>query len=121
MSEKQETAQPTGQEEEGKVGVADGPEGKPSSPLPSGLHERLKPLEREIATYWHELPRLLQEGEANRFAVIKGDQVLSIWDTYRDASQYGSLRFDPDEPFMVQRIDQRDLERLARLFPERGA
>ncbi len=77
-------------------------------------------LERELASYRRELPRLLEEGESGRFAVIEGDAVLSTWDTYRDALQYGYERFG-DHPFMVQRIDPRDGDRLARLFPGEGA
>jgi hypothetical protein len=77
-------------------------------------------LEEELATYRRELPRLLEEGETGRFALIRGEQVVSVWDTYRDATQYGYERF-ADAPFMVQRIDGRDSERLARLSSERGA
>ena len=83
------------------------------------LPDSLKPLAVEIAAYRRELPRLLEEGEAGRFVVIRGDQVMDTWDTYRDALQYGSERCG-DQPFMVQRIDPRDVERLAQLFPDRG-
>jgi hypothetical protein len=81
------------------------------------LPDNLKPLAVEVATYRHALPRLLDEGEAGRFVVIQGDQVLGTWDTYRDALQYGYERFG-DQPFMAQRIDPRDRERLAQLFPD---
>jgi hypothetical protein len=87
-----------------------------TEPLAQALPDNLKPLAAEVATYCRELPRLLEEGEAGRFAVIKGDLVLGAWDTYRDALQYGYERFGA-EPFMAQRIDPRDVERLARLFP----
>ncbi|MBL8183185.1 MAG: hypothetical protein JNM56_15800 [Planctomycetia bacterium] len=66
-------------------------------------------LEIEFDTYGRERSRLLEEGEAGRFAVIQGDKVLSTWDTYRDALQYGYERFG-EQPFMVQRIDARDIE-----------
>jgi hypothetical protein len=79
------------------------------------LPANLKILEAEVATYRRELPRLLEEGEAGRFAVINGDQVLATWDTYRDALQYGYERFG-EQPFLAQRIDPRDVERFARLF-----
>ena len=75
------------------------------------------PFERELAAYRRELPRLLDEGEAEKYVLIKEDQVLSVWDTYRDARQYGRERFG-DELFMVQRVDPRDPSRLAALFPE---
>ncbi len=73
-------------------------------------------LEKEVAAYGRELSRLLEEGEAGRFAVLHGDQLISTWDTYRDALQYGYERFG-DQPFMVQQIDARDRERLAQLTP----
>lgn len=63
-------------------------------------------LETEFDTYGRELPKLLEDGEAGRFAVIQGDKVFSTWDTYRDALQYGYERFG-DQPFMVQQIDAR--------------
>src|SRR5437868_4486814 len=77
------------------------------------LPENLKALATELRTYQRELSRLLEEGEASRFAVIQGDQVLATWDTYRDALQYGYERFG-DQLFMVQRVDARDAERLER-------
>src|SRR5947207_2081024 len=76
------------------------------------LADSLKPLAAEIASYRRELPRLLQDGEAGRFAVIRGGTVYGTWDTYRDASQYAREKFLLDQPFMVQRIDARDPERL---------
>jgi hypothetical protein len=71
-------------------------------------------LEREFTTYRRELPRLLSEGDAGRFAVIREDQVVSIWDTQRDAIQVARERFGL-EPVTVKKIDPRDLERLAAL------
>jgi hypothetical protein len=60
-------------------------------------------LEREQATYEREKARLLAEGEQGRFALIHGDEVVSVWDTYRDASQAGSERFDLGT-FMIRQI-----------------
>jgi hypothetical protein len=58
-------------------------------------------LERELATYQRELPMLLaQEG---RFAVIAGDEVLGMYDTYHDALQAGYEKRG-FEPFLVKRI-----------------
>ncbi len=72
------------------------------------------PLAREIATYRRELRQLLDAGEGGRFALIKGDEILSIWDTQRDALQAGCERFGL-EPICVKKIDFRDIERFARL------
>jgi hypothetical protein len=85
----------------------------PINVTPEGL-EALKRSEREIATYRRELPRLLEEGEAGRYALIKGDELLSVWDTSRDAIQAACLRFGL-EWFVVQRIAPRDPERFALL------
>jgi|SRR5262245_39707399 len=78
---------------------------------PSG-REALKLYEKEIATYLREVPRLLKEGHAGRHALVKGDEVLSIWDTEGDAIQAGRERFGLD-PIFVKTIDLRDPERYA--------
>jgi hypothetical protein len=62
-------------------------------------------LEREQATYEREKARLLAEGESGRFALVHGDEVVSVWDTYRDASQAGSERFQLGA-FMIRQILQ---------------
>src|SRR5262249_12634426 len=95
-------------------------------PLPlarpkAALRETLKCLERELATYRRELPRLLAEGEEGRFVVIHGDQVLGTWDTYRDASQYAREKFNPDEQFLLQCVDARYAALLSQLFAEQDA
>ncbi len=76
--------------------------------------EALKQSEKEIATYRRELPRLLEEGHIWRYALVNGDEVLSIWDTQSDAIQAGRLQFGL-EPIFVKRIDPRDPERYAML------
>ncbi len=85
----------------------------PINIAPGGL-EGLKLYEREIATYLRELPRLLDEGHAGRHALIKGDEILSIWDTQGDAIQAGRERFGMD-PIYVKTIDPRDPQRFASL------
>jgi hypothetical protein len=70
--------------------------------------------EKEIATYLRELPRLLEEGHAGRHALVKGDEVLSVWDTQGDAIQAGVERFGL-EPIFVKTVDARDAERFALL------
>jgi hypothetical protein len=81
---------------------------------PSGL-QGLKLFEKEIATYRRELPRLLEEGHAWRHALIKGDEILSVWDTQGDAIQAGRERFGPDAPIFIKTIDPRDPQRFALL------
>lgn len=74
----------------------------------STLPPSLQPLATEIATYFRELPRLIAEGEKGRVALIRGDQIVSVWDTFRDAYQAGQDRFGL-EPFIAQPINPRDL------------
>ncbi len=92
----------------------------PTTQLPAILitpqgREALRFFEHEIAAYRQALPRLLEEGEAGRHALIKGDKILSIWDTWRDASQVGIELFGPDAPMFIKTIDPRDLDRFALL------
>lgn len=77
----------------------------------------LKMYEKEIATYVRELPRLLEEEEAGRYALIKGDEILSTWDTYRDASQAGREKFGLD-PICVVKIEARNIRRYALLMEQ---
>lgn len=65
-------------------------------------------LRQELKTYEREKPRLLGEGEG-KFALIKGDIVAGVWDTYEDAIQAGYTQFKL-EPFLVKKIEA--MERL---------
>ena len=69
--------------------------------------------QREIATYRRELSRLLQR-DAGRFVLIKGEQVLGIWDSWSDACEAGREKFGL-EPIFVKKIDARDPELFALL------
>jgi hypothetical protein len=61
------------------------------------------PLHCEWKAYKREVGRLLAEGQTGRFALVKGDAVVSVWDTRSDATQAGRERFGRDM-FMVQEI-----------------
>jgi hypothetical protein len=65
-----------------------------------------------LRAYRRELPRLVDEGEQGRYALLMGDKLVSVWDTYRDALQAGYEKYGLNSPFAVQRIDARDLTRL---------
>jgi hypothetical protein len=59
-------------------------------------------FEREIATYEREKKRLL--GEAlGKFALIKGDDVIGIYESQNDAIDEGWRRF-PGEATLTKRI-----------------
>ena len=79
------------------------------------LPDNLKRLEREIGTYFRELPRLIAGGDEGRYALIRDDELLSVWDTLDDASQAGHERFGLDR-FMAQKIRATDLKLLAPYF-----
>ncbi len=72
-------------------------------------------LKPEILTYRRELPRLIAEGNEGRFVLIKGNQVLGIWDSDEDAYHAGLERFGLGAVFLAQPIDARDLKRV---FPQ---
>ena len=50
-------------------------------------------LETELAVFQHEKERLIREGHENRYVLIHGDKIDSIWDTQKDAIQAGYMRF----------------------------
>ncbi|HEV3237062.1 MAG TPA: hypothetical protein VGZ25_08745, partial [Gemmataceae bacterium] len=56
------------------------------------------------------LPRLLAEGHENRHIVIKGTEILGIWDTHEDAFEAAGERFGFNGPFLNQKIDRRFLD-----------
>jgi hypothetical protein len=58
---------------------------------------------REWAVYVREMPRWLAEGHKGRFVLIKGDQVLGIHDTWRQAVDTGHEK-PGNVPMMVHQI-----------------
>jgi hypothetical protein len=58
---------------------------------------------REWAAYVREMPRWLAEGQEGRFVLIKGDEIVGIWDTWREAADTGRERFGM-VPIMVHQI-----------------
>jgi hypothetical protein len=65
-------------------------------------------LQKEIDTYNAKLPELLTS--IGKFALIKGNEIEGIYDTYADALKIGYERFKL-EPFMVKQISS--AEKLA--------
>ena len=60
-------------------------------------------LEKELATYNREKDWLLARDEG-RHVLIKDDQVVATWDTYRDALLAGHKLFGLD-PFFIKKIE----------------
>ncbi|MBX9628633.1 MAG: hypothetical protein K2X82_32850 [Gemmataceae bacterium] len=68
--------------------------------------ERVK---AEFITYFRELPRLLAEGHDRRFVLLKGDEVVGVYDDNIEASRAGAARYGRD-PYLVQWVKRRDLD-----------
>src|SRR5262245_29626003 len=82
------------------------------------LPETIRHMAAEINAYLRELPRLLAEGEEGRYALIQGDTILSLWDTYGDARQAGYERFGIDGHFVAHQIQGKELERFRTLLAD---
>jgi hypothetical protein len=61
------------------------------------------PLAREWNVYCREVGRLLAEGQQGRFVVIKGEEIVGIFDDWAAARVEGLKRF-VREPFFVHEI-----------------
>ena len=77
---------------------------------PKGIHftelPEAKPgdvLACEWNTYRREVGRLLSEGQAGRFVLIKGQEILGLYDTWDAAREIGMQRFLM-QPFLVHAI-----------------
>jgi hypothetical protein len=58
-------------------------------------------LDEELKTYQRELPRLL--GREGKFALIRGNDLIGVYESYEDALQVGYDRFGL-APFLVKQI-----------------
>lgn len=72
-------------------------------------------LERELATYERELPNLLEH--RGKYALIQGDDVIGIFDTFADALTVGYDRFKL-EPFLAQPIEAEPVDVLTPDFDD---
>jgi hypothetical protein len=72
-------------------------------------------LAQEWLTYKREMPRLLAEGQEGRFVLIKGEEVIGIWDTWREAVDTGRVRFGM-VPLMVHQIQAQERILRQRMF-----
>jgi len=60
-------------------------------------------LERELQTYQRELKNYLKE--KGKFILIRGDQVVGVWENEEEAVEAGDQLF-PLEPFLVKEIQE---------------
>jgi len=61
------------------------------------------PLAVEWHTYMREVPRLLAEGQEGRHVLIKGEEIIGIYDTHVEALTAGYQRY-LDQAFCVHQI-----------------
>lgn len=61
----------------------------------------------ELAAEWElfrrELPRLLAEGQEGKYVLIKGEEIIGLWDDERVAYREAVRRF-PRQPFALQLV-----------------
>jgi hypothetical protein len=86
----------------------------PPPPEPPTIHytelSPLKPgdtLAEEWETYRREVGRLLSEGNEGRYVLIKGGQIIGIWDRKEDALTTAYQKF-LRQPFLVHQIQERE-------------
>lgn len=60
-------------------------------------------LEKELATYKNKLPELKENNEG-KFVLIRGEEVVGVFDSYEDAMKIGYDRFKL-ETFLVKKIE----------------
>lgn len=68
------------------------------------------PCSADFAEYLRVLPKLLQDGDERRVALIHRGKLISIWDTAGDALQAGFGQFGADAGFLTQPVSRRDLQ-----------
>ena len=59
-------------------------------------------LEKEIDAFRRQLPRLVLESQG-KFALVHGEEIVGVFDTYADAVNTGYQKFKLDA-FMVKQI-----------------
>jgi hypothetical protein len=68
-------------------------------------------LSEEWDFYRREVPRLLAEGEEGRFVLIKGEEIIGIWDTAEEAEAVAFHKY-PLGPRLIHQI-----QRCERVLP----
>ena len=76
------------------------------------LPEGTGPLAAESNCYRREVGRLLAEGQEGRWVLIKGDQIIGIWNTREEAFAVASNRFFRQAVLVKQILEWEPLLRL---------
>jgi hypothetical protein len=66
------------------------------------------PLDRERAVYLRERDRLIESGHLGRWVVIRGEELVGVFDSFDDAMSAGYDRFGLDEVFMARQVARTD-------------
>ncbi len=61
------------------------------------------PLKKELETFEQHKLELLATSEG-KYAVVQGDRVVGVWDTYADALTAGYKEFGVTTPFLVKQL-----------------
>jgi hypothetical protein len=61
-------------------------------------------LERELSTFRQRKPELMANS-LGKFAVVSGERVLGVWDTYEAALAAGYELVGVDDPFLVRQVE----------------
>lgn len=64
-------------------------------------------LGEEWETYRREVGRLLADGNEGRYILIKGKEIIGIWQTQKEAFVAADQRF-PLQPYLVHQIKERE-------------
>jgi hypothetical protein len=76
------------------------------------LPEDTGPLAKESNCYRREVGRLLAEGHEGRWLLIKGEEIIGIWDTREEASAAADERFLLQQVLVKQILEWEPLIRL---------
>jgi hypothetical protein len=66
-----------------------------------------RPLHKEWNHYRREVQRLIVEGHENRFVLIKGDEIIGIWDTQEEVKDAALQKFLM-QPCLIHQIRRRE-------------
>lgn len=73
--------------------------------LPEG--DAASPIATEWAFYRRQVGRLLSEGHENKWVLIKGDEIIGIWDTEEECDRVRLQRFLM-QPVLLQQIRRQE-------------
>jgi hypothetical protein len=69
------------------------------------MQEAAMALERELEYYKSIKDSLLQRGAKGKFAVIRGDELLDVFETYEDALKQGLNNYG-NTAFLIEQVSQ---------------